>query len=714
MRSLGLGVLLGLSGCHHRVDPTPNTQGGMLSTELYWALDESALRFTTSGGREVLALPLRRAFLTAAQAASAPQAQMGSYKMKEKVERLCDHASITELSTALGSLTVRGELSGKDCDSDYTLTVTPLPDGGGLTLEAVATGDGVNRLAMTFNARLGERMLGLGEQFTESEHKGRVVPMLTEEQGIGRGAQPITAAANLTAGAGGGRHTTYLPVPFLMTTEHRSLALDGTAYSTFDLSDRLHVTVSQWRPDISATLRWADGPRPLLAAYTEETGRMQPLPDWAHRTILGVQGGRTRVDTILDEATEAGNPIGAVWVQDWVGKRQTSFGSQLWWRWQPEALDYPDLKGWSEELAERDVRLLGYINPFLATEGAMYEDALAKGILIKKPNGDVYTIETAGFPAVMLDLSSPAAEAWIKEVIKTQLLGNGMSGWMADFGEWLPMDARLASGESAEEWHNRYPVEWARINREAVAEAGREGDVLVFFRSGYTGSAAHAVAFWEGDQMVDWDGRDGLGSAIVGLTSGGLSGLAINHSDIGGYTTISRFPIRINRSEELLMRWAEMGAFTPIFRTHEGNLPGDNHQFYSSPESQAHFAAMGTLHAALGPLLNALEIEASQTGLPVVRHPYLVAPNDPETVGLDHQFFVGDDLLVLPVWKKKDTEVKGYFPAGQWEHIWTGERITGPGTFRIEAPLGKPAAFIRAGGPQSEAIKAALAPVTGR
>ena len=69
---------------------------------------------------------------------------------------------------------------------------------------------------------------------------------------------------------------------------------------------------------------------------------------------------------------------------------------------------------------------------------------------------------------------------------------------------------------------------------------------------------------------------------------------------------------------------------------------------------------------------------------------------------------------MLPVWSKKADDIKGYFPAGQWEHIWTGERITGPATVRVGAPLGKPAAFTRIGGARSDEIKAALAPVTGR
>ena len=37
---------------------------------------------------------------------------------------------------------------------------------------------------------------------------------------------------------------------------------------------------------------------------------------------------------------------------------------------------------------------------------------------------------------------------------------------------------------------------------------------------------------------MTWDEDDGLGSAVVGLVSSGLSGYSMVHSDIGGYTAI--------------------------------------------------------------------------------------------------------------------------------------------------------------------------------
>ena len=63
--------------------------------------------------------------------------------------------------------------------------------------------------------------------------------------------------------------------------------------------------------------------------------------------------------------------------------------------------------------------------------------------------------------------------------------------------------------------------------------------------------------------MTDW------APPITAALSSGLLGNAYHHSDIGGYTSL----FGNVRTPELVMRWAEMAAFTPVMRTHEGNRP---------------------------------------------------------------------------------------------------------------------------------------------
>lgn len=62
--------------------------------------------------------------------------------------------------------------------------------------------------------------------------KGKRVPILVSEQGIGRGAQPLTALLNWIAdGAGGDWSTSYAPQPVYVTDYNRSILLENSEVS---------------------------------------------------------------------------------------------------------------------------------------------------------------------------------------------------------------------------------------------------------------------------------------------------------------------------------------------------------------------------------------------------------------------------------------------------------------------------------------------------
>lgn len=441
------------------------------------------------------------------------------------------------------------------------------------------------------------------------------------------------------------------------------------------------------------------------------------------------------MSSIVKQAKDVGNPVTALWIQDWCGRRVTNFGDQLKWRWYADESLYPDFKKFVKSMNDQNVQVLGYINSFLADTdpkkpgddftNPLLTEAKSKGYLVKNQNGDDYLIQTVGFPAYLIDLTNPAAVRWTKDLIKKNLIGMGLSGWMADFGEWLPYDAKLASGVDAKIYHNRYPVDWARINREAIKEAGMEGKIVFFTRAGYSYSNAHSTLFWEGDQMVSFGTNDGLPSSIIGLTTSGISGYALNHSDIGGYTTISN-PLRnYHRSKELLLRWAEASAFTPVFRTHEGNRPLKNWQVYTytkpdgtkslgDEDTVTLFAKIARIHFALKPYIQSLVEEASQTGIPVVRHNAIVEPEDKNLLKYKYQFFLGDDLLVAPVVESGEIVQDVYLPRGRWQHLWTGTTYDGYRKIQVPAPIGKPPAFIRVGGKSEALIRSSLSTIRNK
>jgi alpha-glucosidase len=337
----------------------------------------------------------------------------------------------------------------------------------------------------------------------------------------------------------------------------------------------------------------------------------------------------------------------------------------------------------------------------------LFREARDGGYMIRNEQAEPYMIQVTAFKVGLLDLTNPAARTWMKSVIREEMIQRaGCSGWMADFAEALPFDAVLYSGESATSFHNQYPVEWIRLHREAVEEHGTLGKTLIFNRSGHTRSPKHAMLLWEGDQLTTWDEYDGLVSALHGLINGGLSGITLNHSDTGGYTSLSKLCLGYSREAEQLKRWTEMNAFTAVLRTHEGNQPGANAQVYSDSESMAHFARFTKVYKALKFYREELMQQASARGWPLVRHLMLHYPDDEQAHMVGDQFLLGSELLVAPIlnkcwtWPSCSYDKEVYFPKGEWVHVWTGKVYgsnSGGAKDIVPSPIGEPAAFYRRG-----------------
>ena len=568
----------------------------------------------------------------------------------------------------------------------------------------------VNRTFLTFASDPDEHYFGFGEQFTYFDMQGKKVPIWVSEQGVGRGEQPITFAANLTnGGAGGNAFTTYAPLPFYISSNMRSFnigtaTLNAPSFSSFDFRKKDRVQVETWSSFTVGEIRYGQNPAGIIENYTFPIGHMDALPEWVYSgAIVGMQGGTQKVEQVYTELRQRNTPIAAFWLQDWVGQRTTSFGKQLWWNWE---VDYDHYPGWDEMAAnfkKEGIRVMVYTSPYLADIGNLkpnmrrnlFQEAKDKGYLVKNREGEPYLVLNTDFYFGIVDLTNLEARRWYKSVLKEQVAGSGASGWMADFGEGLPYDAVLSNqlydpGEA----HNEYPSMWAKLNHSVVYDLG--GDFVFFNRAASARSLTYAPLFWEGDQLVDWSAEDGIKSAVTGLNTSGLSGMAFNHSDIGGYTTISNPILNIHRSRELLYRWMEMNAFTLIFRTHEGNQPDKNIQFYTDDETLDTFAYWAKVYAALFDYRKQLVQEATETGLPVVRHPFIHYPDDPETWKITYQeFMLGRDFLIAPVTDPGPgaDQVKVYLPAGRWIHVWTGQVYEGGQYLTIAAPLGQPAVF---------------------
>ncbi|MCP4403640.1 MAG: alpha-glucosidase [bacterium] len=564
---------------------------------------------------------------------------------------------------------------------------------GHLEICFVSDDPSINRFWLSLCAVEKEHLYGCGEQFSVSDLKGKQLLLWVSEGGVGRGkdAGPILAMHDIQAEDVGNCYTTYYPQPSFVSSENYYYHLECSAYAECDFSaaDRHQLYVREI-PQKLIFDKQESAPKTVesLSAFL---GRQPGLADWLHDGVwLGVQGGTEIVERKLRRALDAGVKVAGIWAQDWEGKRETAFGKQLFWDWKYDAALYPELPEYIERLQQQGIRFFGYINPCLALEGTLYQEASQRGYLVKKETGEEYHIVVTSFPAALLDLSNPDARIWIKQIVRENMIGIGLAGWMADYGEYLPVDAILDSGEPAELYHNRYPVEWAQINAEAIQEAGKSGEVVFFTRAGYSGTSRHSTLVWTGDQLVGWSLDDGLASAISASVSSGFCGVGFSHSDIGGFTTLGPY----KRSKELFMRWTEMAVFSAMMRTHEGNRPDDNWQFDSDEETLQHFAGMSALRVRLKPYISQAVEEYRESGLPLMRHPFLHYEHDEQLHELHYQYLFGRDLLVAPVYLPGVTSWKVYLPEDQWGFLWDRKQYA-QGWHTVEAPLGKPPVFYR-------------------
>jgi alpha-glucosidase len=564
-----------------------------------------------------------------------------------------------------------------------------------LSVDRCPQGDPFDRLTVDFAADPDEVIWGGGEQMSYLALNGRAFPIWTSEPGVGREpGTELTDKSNADgSGAGGDYWTTNYPQPIFLSSRGYAINVDTACYCVFDFSNPERHRISAWQGDLNLRLIEGENLPSLVGQVAKLMGQQPPLPDWAiGGAIVGLKDGANSFAR-LDKIIASGAAVSGLWCEDWVGIRQTSFGRRLFWDWQWNGARYPDLPTKIAELKARGIRFLGYVNPYLAVDGPQYAEAVRLGHLARKLDSDEpYAVDFGEFDAGVVDFTNPEAAAWFsKEIIGKQMLDFGLDGWMADFGEYLPVDLRLHDGDPMEE-HNRWPVHWAKVNADAVASRGRTGDALFFMRAGFTGVQEYCPLLWAGDQSVDFSRHDGIGTVITAALSAGLVGNAYSHSDVGGYTSLHGNI----RTEELMQRWYELGAFTPVMRTHEGNRPDDNLQIDSTPELLSGFARWSRVHAALAPWVRHLCDEAVATGLPAQRALFLHYPDDRATFTIQDQYLYGADLMVAPVIEEGAVARNIYLPAGDWVHVWSGKRF-GAGWHEVDAPIGSPPVFWREG-----------------
>ncbi len=564
---------------------------------------------------------------------------------------------------------------------------------GDVTVEIEATID-ANRASLATGCVDGEHLAGLGGQSFDVDHRGQTVPLWVEEDGITKRTDDDYAGIWFLTGR---RHSTHTPMPMMLSSRGFAAAVDTPARAVFalcsDPADQIRLETWEDRLALHLFVPEAADPAGAVGLMTAWVGRPRVPPRFAFAPWLDAIYGSDEVRRIADRLRAEDVAVSVIWTEDWRGGNDEGTGYVLEEDWRVDRDLYPDFEALAGDLHDDGYKFLVYHNTFVDSEADVFDEAIDLGHTIHDAAGEPYLFEGVKFrPATLLDLTSPEAVAW-GSAVQAEAIAAGADGWMADFAEWLPHDAALASGEDPMLHHNRYPVEWARMNRALLDGIGDGVERLTFLRAAWLGSQPLVDVLWGGDQQTDFTEGDGMRSVIpigIGL---GVTGFPYYGHDIAGY--MSEFTVP--SSKELWLRWCTLGALSPVMRTHHGRSARQNWSWERDDETVAHLARWSRIHMQLVPYLAARAEEAAATGLPLMR---LIALGWPE---LDwawtatDEYLLGDRILVAPVLDEGATGRSVELPPGRWYPLLGGAPVDGGGAIDAVAPPTEIPAFVAEG-----------------
>ena len=270
-----------------------------------------------------------------------------------------------------------------------------------------------------------------------------------------------------------------------------------------------------------------------------------------------------------------------------------------------------------------------------------------------------------------------AARDWWRELSRN-VFELGVEGVKADDGEgyYFPPDAELADGRLGVQAAWEYGRLYRETTQQALDDVHGEGRGVVFGRSGWTGQQATGM-LWGGDQASDFWSLRALLTSLLTCAATGFSNLS---HDVGGYLG-RRLAERCE--PELLVRWAQLGALTPLMQAH-GRFQQEAWTYDGRVLDDYREAVL--LHERLVPYIRAAAATAARSGLPIMRPLCLVDPEDPEGWAIPDAYMFGPSLWVAPVLEEGVTERRTYLPRGEWLDWWTGERARGRPLDRRRCP----------------------------
>jgi len=489
---------------------------------------------------------------------------------------------------------------------------------------------------------VGECVYGLGERFTPWVKNGQVVEMWNEDGGTSS-------------------ELAYKNVPFYLTNRGYGVFVNHPERVSYEVGSEKVERVQFSVPGETLDYLVIYGPTPkeVLARYTALTGRPALPPAWSFGLWLS-----TSFTTNYNEATVTR------FVQGMADRDIPLhvFHFDCFWmlpfHWcdfQWDRRVFPDPEGMLRRLKARGLKICVWINPYIAQASEMFDEGMAGGYLVKRPNGEVWQWDRWQAGMGLVDFTNPAACRWYGDKLRA-LLDMGVDCFKTDFGERIPTEVAYFDGSDPVKMHNYYAYLYNKTVFEVLQERLGVGQATVFARSATAGSQAFPV-HWGGDSTASFE-------SMAESLRGGLSltscGFGFWSHDIGGFEQTA--------SADVYKRWCAFGLLSSHSRLHGSSSYRVPWLFDEEAVDVLRFFTQ--LKCTLMPYLFEAARQAHEEGIPVMRAMPLEFFGDPACDTLDRQYMLGGALLVAPVLSAEGV-VDYYLPAGRWTNFLSGEVVEG-------------------------------------
>ena len=546
------------------------------------------------------------------------------------------------------------DLAGKTISSDGTDPVRF--DGSGFTLSKAMP--------------LGEHYVGLGDKTGVLDRRGYTFTNWnTDAPGYTPSTDPI-----------------YKSIPFFISVGgdggSYGIFLDNSWRSTFDFGHRdpHSIEISALNGPIDYYLIAGPSIADVVHRYTDLTGKPTMAPLWS----LGYQQSRwsymsdAEIRNLAARFAQEQFPIDVIWMDIDYQDHNRPFTV--------DKSTFSDMPKLVTDMGAQGIRLVPITDlhvAYLPGQGyAPFDSGIAGNNFVHKADGSLYVAPVWPGPSVFPDFTRASTRTWWASLYK-EFIADGFAGFWNDMNEpavfntptkTMPLDNlhRIESDDFAPrtathaEIHNVYGMENTRGTFEAMRRWRPSQRPFVMTRASFAGGQRYAVT-WTGDNSSTWDH---LRLSVEQLINLGLSGFAYSGADVGGFTG--------GPSPELMTRWFEVAAFTPIFRDHSMKGAPRAEPWVDGPEQLAIRKRYVEERYRLLPYIYALAEQNSRTGDPLMRPVFY---DYPDALGSDcdqsMSFTLGPSLLVAGPPRPESPEPFDIcLPKGGWYDYWTGTPVT--------------------------------------